>query len=208
MNFRTALAVLGAAFILPTLGSAQIRSEVSTPVISNASTTPDVYQLTYFRNAQGAVPDTAIDVVDPGTNGLGNMCVNVYVFTPDEELAECCSCPITHNQVLEFSVNVNLTANPANGRTVHNGVIKIVASAEAPSCNAGAANLAPVATLRSWKTAFHAIPGTTTYTATEEEFSSAGLSAAELTQITGNCNNYQTELSGAGICTCPAALVD
>ncbi len=200
MNYRTVLAVLGAAILIPTFGvAAQLGSNISTPVVSNAATgTPDVYQVQYFRSANTTgVGDTVIDIVDPGTNGLAPLCADIYVTLPDEELTECCGCPITHNQLIEGGVNANLTGNPANGRATHNGVIKII-SATTPSggCAASVQNPSPTPTLRSWKTPAN---GET------EEFASAGLSAAELGFLATTCTDFVNTLSGTGQCTCPVA---
>ncbi len=201
MNYRTVLAVLGAALLIPTFGvAAQLGSNVSTPVVSNAATTtPDVYQVYYFRQANTAnVPDTIIDIVDPGTNGLAPLCADIYVLLPDEELAECCGCPITHNQLIEGGVNANLTGNPANGRATHNGVIKII-SATTPSggCAASVQNPTPTPTLRSW-----ASPGNGDE---NPEFQSAGLSAAEQNFLATTCTDFVQTLSGTGVCSCPVA---
>ena len=202
MNYRTAVAVLGAAILIPTFGvAAQLGSNISTPVISNAATsTPDVYQVQYFRQANTAgIADTIIDIVDPGTNGLAPLCADIYVLLPDEELSECCGCPITHNQLIEGGVNANLTGNPANGRPVHNGVIKII-SAATPStggCAASVQNPTPTSTLRSW-----ASPGNSDE---NPEFQSVGLSAAEQSFLATTCTDFVTTLSGTGQCTCPVA---
>jgi hypothetical protein len=200
MNYRTALAVLGAAILIPTFGvAAQLGSNISTPVVSNAATsTPDVYQVQYFRQANtSGVSDTIIDIVDPGTNGLAPLCADIYVLLPDEELSECCGCPITHNQLIEGGVNANLTGNPATPQTTHNGVIKII-SAVQPSngCAASVVNPTPTPTLRSWKTAGNG---------QVEEFASAGLSAAEQAFLATTCGDFVSELSGHGICSCPVA---
>ena len=201
MNYKTVLAVLGAALLIPTFGvAAQLGSNVSTPVVSNAATsTPDVYQVQYFRFANTAgIPDTILDIVDPGTNGLAPLCADIYVVLPDEELSECCGCPITHNQLIEGGVSA-LTNNPANGRAVHNGVIKII-SATVPAsggCAASVQNPSPTPALRSWES-----PG---FTDENPEFKGAGLSAAEQSFLATTCTDFVNTLSGTGICTCPVA---
>jgi hypothetical protein len=58
----------------------------------------------------------------------GNICVNVYTFTPDEQLSECCSCFLTPNALGLFSRS-GLITNPITGVLPNDLVIKLVASA-------------------------------------------------------------------------------
>jgi len=55
--------------------------------------------------ANGTVPQFGPDF---GTAG-GNICVNVYVFDPAEELLACCSCNITPDAVKTLSVSQIMT---------------------------------------------------------------------------------------------------
>jgi hypothetical protein len=58
-----------------------------------------------------------------------NVCANIYVFNDVQELQECCSCPLTPNSLLTFSVINDLTSNPLNQQeSLSAGVIKIVGS--------------------------------------------------------------------------------
>lgn len=211
--FNTILAVLGIAIILPTLGLAQrsVTPATSSPVVSpNADPGPDVLRVNYFRNANTAgFPDQPIDVVDPGTNGAANMCVDIYVVTPDEELNECCGCQVTPDQLLEFHVNADLTANPGpNGETANNGTIKIISSALGTAgpiarfgpCDPGAPT--PTPTLREWINHVNNITGP--LQTTESAFEEADLSTAELASLSSRCAFYEANLSGHGLCNCPA----
>lgn len=202
------LAVLGAAIILPSAGMAQ-RAAVSSPVVSSAISDPNVLLVDYFRNANTTpYPSGVVDVVNPGSTGA-NICVDIYVLTADEELNECCGCLITPDQLLEFSINTDLTANPGpNGETAHNGAIKIISSAPNATptgkfgvCDPGAAS--PIPTLVAWET--HANNLTGTLQSTENQFLYAPLSATEFASLTGRCAFYETNLSGHGLCNCPAA---
>jgi hypothetical protein len=58
----------------------------------------------------------------------GNICVNVYSFTPDEQMSECCSCFLSPNAVAFFARG-GLIANPVTGVLPTDIVIKLVASA-------------------------------------------------------------------------------
>ena len=71
---------------------------------------PDVYRLSYFSNANTTgAPNGLVHIGHPGTQGdqagSGDLCANIYVFTPDEQLNECCSCRLTPNALLVLSIN-------------------------------------------------------------------------------------------------------
>ena len=59
----------------------------------------------------------------------------IYVFDDDEEMGECCGCPLTSAQLATFSVESNLTSNWAlrggtEGGDHGNGAIATVAAAQ------------------------------------------------------------------------------
>ena len=61
------------------------------------------------------------------------VCAMIYVFDDDEEMGECCGCPLSSARLKTFSVNANLTSNwglrggPEGGEH-DNGAIAVVAS--------------------------------------------------------------------------------
>lgn len=82
--------------------------------------------------------DNIIRLVNP--NGAANanlagaktqtVCAMIYVFDDDEEMGECCGCPLSSTQLATFSVDSNLNSNwGLNQGTEFNGAIAIVASA-------------------------------------------------------------------------------
>ena len=95
----------------------------------------------------GSIGDNIIRLINPNGAANGNLagareqqvCAMIYVFDDDEEMGECCGCPLTSAQLATFSVEQNLTSdwglaggdeggipdNPKNG----NGSIAIVAAA-------------------------------------------------------------------------------
>src|SRR5271154_7443282 len=87
--------------------------------------TTDVLKVTYFDNNGGdGEPNASIHVLNPGS---GAFCADVYVFRADQELAECCSCPISANGELQFDV-VQVTLSPGDGGGIPvNGSIQIIA---------------------------------------------------------------------------------
>ena len=163
----------------------------------------DAFQVRYASNLN--VGDSVINVTNAGTQNtstgaLTNICVNVYAFSPDEQLISCCSCVVTPNALVSLSARSDLISNTLTPAVPNSIVVKLLASS-GTSCNASsvpAANLA--AGMRAWGTTLHATPTTGTYAVTETAFDQAGISAAELARITSFCGFIQANGSGYGIC--------
>jgi len=109
------------------------------------------YLFTWFaQSINNGNGDNVLRLIDP--NGCGNgsgitngscttevdQCAMIYVFDDDQEMGECCGCPITPNELQNYSVQTQLAdnfqqASPDNG----SGVVIVVGSAiNAPTgCN-------------------------------------------------------------------------
>jgi hypothetical protein len=77
-------------------------------------------------------------IAQPAVPVSRDVCANIYVYNDVQELQECCSCPLTPNSLLTFSVINDLTSNPLNQQeSLSAGVIKIVgtAPADSPHCS-------------------------------------------------------------------------
>ena len=57
------------------------------------------------------IGDSILNVSNTGASG-GNLCANVYTFSPDEQLISCCTCNVTPNALLRFSAIRDLISNP------------------------------------------------------------------------------------------------
>ena len=176
-------------------------------------TYPDTFKVDYYstpvcivdgggpNNVLPVVLDTTVYITNVGTqtgttaDPSGNLCAMIYVFEPDQQLAECCGCMVTPDGLLTLSVNNNLTNNSLTGATLTNGAIKIVSSTG--PCNA--AKPVPAAGIRAWITHLQDSPADFL---TETAFSDATLSPKELSGLAAECKILQTEGSGAGICNC------
>lgn len=201
---------------------------ISLPV--NAAV-PTAYQVNYLPAANGAIVGGAVDISNAGGLGAdpfgplsgttGDICVNVYTFTADEQESECCQCLVTPNALRSLTA-AQLIGNPGNGVTPTLGlVVKLVATIPGTAsngipagtntgpftgttCNAAqaftAANLAPG--LAAWATKFHSnapvVPAAIGLT--ETPFSVQPLSPGELTKLTGLCAFLKGNQSGAGVC--------
>ncbi len=152
-----------------------------------------------------AAGESCINIVNTGTNGapllgrgfgaaMGNICVNVYAFLPDEQLIPCCACLITPNGVVNLGVNRDLTIKTLTGVVPTSVVVKLVSSlagngGTGTSCTNSAATLTaevPVAGMLAWGTTLHA-QGAILVATTETAFSPATLSVAERASIGGWC---------------------
>jgi hypothetical protein len=147
-------------------------------------------------------------LLGPGFAAVGNICANVYAFSPDEQLISCCSCLITPNGLANLGVTRNLTANTLTQTVPNSIVIKIVTSLAGPggsgtSCTNSAANVTTAQLAGSalaWGTTLHSAPAGA-FRVTETPFRGAALSAGELASITGRCASIVGNGSGHGICS-------
>ena len=182
------------------------------------------FQVRYAANLN--VADSLVNITNTGANGasltgpgfgpVGNICVNVYAFSPDEQLVSCCSCLITPNGLVSLSVYDSLRSNTLTGVTPNSMVIKLVATGAGStftgtSCTnsaaaAGTAAFPIVAGMAAWGTTAHvpgagAVPGAPApFAITETAFTPATLSAGELASINNRCTNIIGNGSGFGIC--------
>jgi hypothetical protein len=142
----------------------------------------------------------------------------IYVFRPDQQLAECCGCKLTHNAYLKLSVNNDLTANPLTNEPLTRGAIKIVSTlptltrgpaGSSPECNPADLEYVPTPAVRAWATHPQETGGWPAFAITETPFSDATLSDTERQILQLNCEFIVGSLippglgSGKGLCKCP-----
>lgn len=177
------------------------------------------FQIRYASNLTSG--DSVINLTNTGANGAslngpgfggaaGNICVNVYAFSPDEQLVSCCSCLITPNGLASLSVNSDLISNTLTGVRPNSIVVKLVntgagAGFTGTNCTNSAAlagsTAFPLANgMLAFGTTVHAAPVAGTFATTETAFSRGTLSAAELASITNRCTNIIGNGSTFGIC--------
>jgi hypothetical protein len=96
------------------------------------------FQVRYASNL--TIGDSVVNITNTGANGNnlygpgfgtpeGNLCVNVYAFSPDEQLISCCSCLVTPNGLVHVTANNDLVSNTLTGIRPNSIVIKLVATA-------------------------------------------------------------------------------
>jgi hypothetical protein len=178
------------------------------------------FQVRYASNLP--IGDSVVNITNTGANfplpaaGVngaastsGNICVNVYTFSPDEQLISCCACPVTPNALVSLSARNDLISNTLTPGVPTSIVIKLLASGGTGACNASTVGtlVNPLVQrgMAAWGTTIHALPVTpgspaTTYGETETPFTNSTLSEAEYERLTGLCGFIQTNGSGFGIC--------
>jgi hypothetical protein len=192
-------------------------------VLAQAQDTP--FQVRHAVNLN--IGDSIVNITNSGASSTtsfpfqnGNICANVYVFRPNEQIVSCCSCFVSPNGLVSLSAKQDLTGNPLFGAPPNSVVIKLLATkagGTADSCTpltaatAGTGNNVPVPGMVAYGTTLRTVlPATpispATYMVSETKFTPATLSNAELGSLTTLCGMIVGNGSGSGQCTCgPAA---
>src|SRR6202795_1234023 len=91
------------------------------------------FQIGYAANLN--IGDSVVNFSNDGFNGgvsgagtSGNICVNTYVFDPQEEEIGCCSCLVTPNGLNSLSAKSDLISNNLTPAVPTSIVIKLIAS--------------------------------------------------------------------------------
>lgn len=157
---------------------------------------PDVYKISYFSNANTAgAPDGTVRLDNPGTAGA-NVCAQIYVYDPYQELSECCACLLTPDGLRTLSVDTDLTSNPLTGKKLTSGVVSIV-SGYTPNNTCSPLNEYVTPAFRAWGTHIQNV----SFTTTETEYVDATLTVGTSYQLL-DCQAIYTDGSGQGICSC------
>jgi len=147
------------------------------------------------------IGDSVINITNSGASG-GDVCANLYTFSPDEQLISCCTCVVTPSALASLSVQKDLISNTLTPAVPTSVVIKLIGSTGGV-CNAATVSMTNLANgLIAWGTTLHIFKmlDAATPKVTENAFWSSQLSASELTRITSLCGFIQTNGSGFGIC--------
>jgi|SRR3984957_6293872 hypothetical protein len=163
-------------------------------------TTPpaDTLKVDYFANANtSGAPDGTLRLTHPGT-AAGNVCASLFVFDPEQELTECCSCLLTPDGLRTLSVNTDLTGNPLTGVVLRTGLVKIVSTIPVAGACPLPTKVNSEPAVRAWLT--HIQNGN--FSETETASSDATLSAGEVTRLAAECTAIKLDGSGRGVCTC------
>jgi len=204
--------VVLALLVLATVAVAQVSAVLDSPFqVRYAALLPGESWIYLINDGANGAP-----LSGPGIGGnVGNICVNVYAFSADEEMVSCCSCYLTPNQVVRLGVVKDILLNLTHLALPTSLTIKLLATLDGAGgtgavsgCNNSAANVNTSGTvfvngLIAFGTTLHLatplhpfIPVATT----ETPFIPATLSSGELASLGSRCTGIIGNLSGFGIC--------
>jgi hypothetical protein len=182
----------------------------------NPITADSHYQVGYAVNLN--IGDSALNLSNSGAVagftaplGAGNICVNVYVFDPQEEEIACCSCLVTPNGLNSLSATADFTSNPLTPAVPTSIVIKLVATLPTAApvtgtftvCNPSVMGTGTTGLL-AWGTTLEPASTPGTYAPVTVHYIpstlSAGTATSEYTALTSTCGFIQADGTGFGIC--------
>jgi hypothetical protein len=176
----------------------------------NPITADSPYQINYASNLNAG--DGVINVTNSGAsaggnepivgaNTYGDICVNAYIYAPDQEQATCCTCLVSPNSLHSWPIffgTGNLLQNVTNTAVLnsirnnnYSVTIKLVATAPAgipgtATCASPGSPDGLVTGMVAWGSHSHPT-NTATVAITETPFVPATLSAGEAAKLTNDC---------------------
>jgi hypothetical protein len=94
--------------------------------------------------AQSGSVDNILQLINPVGNAnpefgsVQNLCAMIYVFDRNENMGECCGCPLSPQKFLSLSVENNLLSNWGHGKAPSGGAIDIIAANPDRGCDPAA----------------------------------------------------------------------
>ena len=143
------------------------------------------------------------------------MCVNVYAFSPDEQLVSCCSCLVTPNGLVHLTANNDLVSNTLTGIRPNSLIVKLVSTGAGAdftgaTCTNSAALVGtpafPLANgMLAWGTTLHSASSldpnpSGPFSITETPFLQSTPSLADLASLANRCTNIVGNGSTFGQC--------
>ncbi len=187
---------------------------MATGVASAQLSEDEVFTTNYFSNntTPGAPPATLrfTEYGVPIVAGNGQPydtdeeCAMIYVYAADQQLTECCGCPVTNNGLVHENVQKDLLGNPLTRVTPNEGVIQIVSGAYLSVQAFGICDptdFDPVPEIESWVTHIQNKVGST-FPITEGKGDEEVLTSNQLSTLESDCAGALRLGSGFGVCSC------
>jgi hypothetical protein len=185
--------------------------------VAFAQTQDGFFQIGYAANLN--IGDSVVNISNDGFIGgvfntafptQGNLCVNTYVFDPQEEEIGCCSCLVTPNGLNSLSAKSDLISNNLTPAVPTSIVIKLVATRPTTAtptataltvCNPALPGVIVLERgMLAWGSTLEPSSTPGTYNAVNVPFLNGTLSDSELDGVSALCNFIQANGTGFGIC--------
>ena len=184
--------------ILPVLMIALVIAMVSG--IASAQIIDETFQTMYYsNNTTSGAPAATLRFTEHDGSSLHKECAMIYVYAADQQLSECCGCPVTYNGLVEENVKTDLLGNSLTRVTPNQGVVQIVSGEWTGGCDPTSVVVDPE--IDSWITHIQNKVGTA-FPITEEEGDAEFLSTDELGTLEADCAFAIRLGSGFGVCSC------
>jgi hypothetical protein len=174
----------------------------------------DVFTTNYFsNNTTPGAPAAALRFTEQQSQAVRGVapaqdylqtCAMIYVYAADQQLAECCGCPVTLNGLVYENVQKDLLGNTLTRVVPNEGVIQIVSGLYESIGTVGycdPTDVIPVPEINSWVTHVQNKVGTG-FPITESRGDEVLLTDGELTILEADCSFAMQLGSGFGVCTC------
>jgi hypothetical protein len=181
------------------VGSANVQASYQAVTGTAAVTVQPQLNVVYFHLPQGG-PDTTMRISNPGLSGT-DLCAMIYVFDQNQQLTECCGCPVSLDGLRELSLRNDLLANPLTGVKSTDGVVGVIAADQTGNPNCDASSISPSGILAAWSTNL-ASTGGGTYAMLEDNAALSPLSDQQLAASQAQCYFVKILGSGQGACSC------
>jgi hypothetical protein len=179
-------------------GSTAVEATLNGLTGNSAVVVRPVALVSYFVSTSSE-PDTMVRIV--GTAGTDpEICTMIYVFSHDQQMAECCGCVVSREGLRILSLRNDLLSNPLTAVAPDTGTAMVVTAAfkENTACNPAATS--PAGSGDAWATHVHSAGKTVS--ATETPFTQTELGNALLANLQAQCSYIQMLGAGRGVCTC------
>src|SRR5262249_14601572 len=120
---------------------------------------PNAFQIHCISNLN--IGDSVINITNTGASSTtafptqnGNVCANIYAFSPDEQMISCCQCLVTPNALVSLSARrdlINYTLTPGVPTSIVVKIVTTVTGGDTAALADGGA---------AWATNIHALPTT------------------------------------------------
>ncbi len=179
-------------------GSTEVEATLNGLAGKSAVVVRPVALVSYFVSTSSE-PDTTVRIV--GTAGTDSeICSMIYIFSHDQQMAECCGCLVSREGLRSLSLRHDLLSNPLTAVAPDTGTAMVVTAAFKGNTSCNPAATSPAGSGDAWATHVHSAG--TTVSATETPFTQTELGDALLANLQAQCSYIQVLGTGRGVCTC------